>query len=190
MANLNPYSSFATDLTGWSPTNTGALARSTAQFKDDTASCLVTVNAIDDGLISDYFHGCAGSTVYQLSFWVYCLTGNIDFTVGKNEADQPGGYLTNDQEGPLTGILNTWTELKILMAATDPACEQIQVYIQNGSSTNDFYIDKIYFGPEITVTLDDCLPDADVTTTGWTTTPLFSKINDASDATVIQATAV
>jgi hypothetical protein len=29
------------------------------------------------------------------------------------------------------------------------------------------------------------LPDADTTTTGWTTTPLFSKINDASDATVI-----
>lgn len=29
------------------------------------------------------------------------------------------------------------------------------------------------------------LPDADTTTTGWTTTPLFSKINDASDGTVI-----
>jgi hypothetical protein len=40
------------------------------------------------------------------------------------------------------------------------------------------------------LTLDTCLPDADVTTTGWTTAPLFSKINDASDATVIQATAV
>lgn len=33
-------------------------------------------------------------------------------------------------------------------------------------------------------------PDADVATTGWTTTPLYSKINDSSDATVIQATAV
>jgi hypothetical protein len=32
-------------------------------------------------------------------------------------------------------------------------------------------------------------PDADVTTTGWTTTPLFSKINDESDASVITATA-
>lgn len=40
------------------------------------------------------------------------------------------------------------------------------------------------------VTLDSCLPDADVVTTGWTATPLFSKVNDASDATVIQATAV
>lgn len=40
------------------------------------------------------------------------------------------------------------------------------------------------------LTLDDCLPDADVTTTGWSTAPLFSKVNDASDATVITATAV
>lgn len=37
--------------------------------------------------------------------------------------------------------------------------------------------------------LDSVLPDADVITTGWTTTPLYSKINDGSDATVIQATA-
>lgn len=40
------------------------------------------------------------------------------------------------------------------------------------------------------VAVDLTLPDADVTTTGWTTTPLFSKLNDASDATVVQATAV
>ena len=31
-------------------------------------------------------------------------------------------------------------------------------------------------------------PDADTVTTGWTTTPLFSKINDQSDATVITST--
>ena len=43
--------------------------------------------------------------------------------------------------------------------------------------------------PGAGITLDSALPDADVTTTGWTATPLFSKVNDASDATVIQATA-
>jgi hypothetical protein len=32
------------------------------------------------------------------------------------------------------------------------------------------------------------LPDADTVTTGWATAPLFSKVNDASDATVITAT--
>jgi hypothetical protein len=40
-----------------------------------------------------------------------------------------------------------------------------------------------------TVALDTVLPDADITTTGWSTAPLFSKINDDSDATVITATA-
>lgn len=38
--------------------------------------------------------------------------------------------------------------------------------------------------------LQDLFPDADIATTGWTVTPLFSKVNDSSDATVIQATAV
>jgi hypothetical protein len=33
------------------------------------------------------------------------------------------------------------------------------------------------------------LPDADVATGGWTTAPLFSKVNDSSDATIITATA-
>jgi hypothetical protein len=44
-------------------------------------------------------------------------------------------------------------------------------------------------GTIASLTLDSCLPDADVTTTGWTTAPLYSKLNDASDATVVQATA-
>lgn len=33
------------------------------------------------------------------------------------------------------------------------------------------------------------LPDADTATGGWTTAPLFSKVNDSSDATIITATA-
>lgn len=36
----------------------------------------------------------------------------------------------------------------------------------------------------------EILPDADTVTTGWTTTPLFSKLNDGSDATVVTATLV
>jgi hypothetical protein len=39
------------------------------------------------------------------------------------------------------------------------------------------------------ITYQYARPDADTTTTGWTTTPLFSKINDQSNATVITATA-
>ena len=33
------------------------------------------------------------------------------------------------------------------------------------------------------------LPDADLAAGGWTTSPLFSKVNDSSDATIITATA-
>jgi hypothetical protein len=33
------------------------------------------------------------------------------------------------------------------------------------------------------------VPDADITTTGWSSTPLWSKLNDGSDATVVTATA-
>lgn len=36
----------------------------------------------------------------------------------------------------------------------------------------------------------ELVPDEDVLTTGWTTTPLWSKINDKSDATVVKATLV
>lgn len=39
------------------------------------------------------------------------------------------------------------------------------------------------------VSLQEACPDADIVTTGWSTAPLYSKINDASDATVITATA-
>lgn len=51
------------------------------------------------------------------------------------------------------------------------------------------YGDNFGGGTISTVTLDSMLPDADIASTGWSTAPLYSKINDDSDATVIQATA-
>ncbi len=47
----------------------------------------------------------------------------------------------------------------------------------------------IDFGGGTIVTGQVILPDADTATTGWTTAPQFSKVNDSSDATVITATA-
>lgn len=74
-----------------------------------------------------------------------------------------------------------------------------QLLSLDGNGTADWYVGLWKWGSAASVTdwlgepsgptLDSCLPDADITTTGWTTTPLFSKVNDASDATVIQATA-
>jgi len=45
-----------------------------------------------------------------------------------------------------------------------------------------------WIGPAAAGPTQAILPDADTTTTGWTTTPLFSKINDSSDATVVTST--
>lgn len=59
----------------------------------------------------------------------------------------------------------------------------------NGYTEPNRHVDDFGGGTYVAVTLDDCLPDADVTTTGWTATPLFSKVNDASDATIMTATA-
>lgn len=54
---------------------------------------------------------------------------------------------------------------------------------------DDFAVDTAgWIGPAAVGPTQAVLPDADTTTTGWTTTPLFSKINDASDATVITST--
>lgn len=58
-------------------------------------------------------------------------------------------------------------------------------------STNpaEAHVCSMFIAVEYQTGLDSVLPDADITTTGWSTAPLFSKINDSSDATVIQATA-
>lgn len=57
-------------------------------------------------------------------------------------------------------------------------------------NVDDIYLDNFGGGTIAELEFDQIRPDADTETTGWTTTPLYSKINDSSDATVIQATAV
>lgn len=57
-------------------------------------------------------------------------------------------------------------------------------------NVDNIYLDNFGGGTIAELELDQIRPDADNVTTGWTTTPLYSKINDSSDATVIQATAV
>lgn len=58
------------------------------------------------------------------------------------------------------------------------------------ASADDYRGAIVVYKATAAVALDNCLPDADVVATGWSTAPLFSKVNDGSDATVIQATAV
>jgi len=58
-----------------------------------------------------------------------------------------------------------------------------------GNSAVTRSIDDFGGGTYVPLALDEALPDADIVTTGWATAPLFSKVNDASDGTVITATA-
>jgi len=90
--------------------------------------------------------------------------------------------------GSADGI--TWTLRTTWTDTTFSGGGYIGLWSQNNGSGPFGRMDNFGGGNVVSVTLDNCLPDADITTTGWTTTPLYSKVNDASDATVIQATAV
>jgi hypothetical protein len=59
------------------------------------------------------------------------------------------------------------------------------------TTSGDFTHMAIALIPSVpAVEVSQIRPDADTVATGWTTAPLYSKINDSSDSTVIQATAV
>jgi hypothetical protein len=84
-------------------------------------------------------------------------------------------------DGVTYTLRKTWTD------ATYDRSGYIGLYNPNNVTAST--LDNFGGGTIASLTLDTCQPDADVVTTGWTSTPLFSKVNDASDATVIQATA-
>lgn len=49
-------------------------------------------------------------------------------------------------------------------------------------------VSVIAFEPGVAIETHNTLPASDTVTTGWSATPLFSKVNDGSDATVITST--
>lgn len=98
--------------------------------------------------------------------------GSESMTVGANQTQQ-----SNQTIGTLGGAVSTETGNGTVTMSWTP------------SGSNWWNHVAIPVKAAASVTLDECLPDADVTTTGWTSTPLYSKINDGSDGTVIQATA-
>lgn len=89
--------------------------------------------------------------------------------------------LYGSSDGVTYTLRQTWTD------STFDRAGYIGVHHANNPTASS--LDDFGGGTINTLTLDNCLPDADVVTTGWTTAPLFSKVNDTSDATVIQATA-
>lgn len=86
-------------------------------------------------------------------------------------------------------VAGSWILIKAYDDSADGEKITTAGYIGVGFGLGDIYGDNFGGGTISGVTLDSMLPDADITTTGWSTAPLFSKVNDASDSTVIQATA-
>ena len=98
---------------------------------------------------------------------IYCRIGGVDLTPGtRTIAASPG---TNVALGSRAA------------APTIPAFRYSNTYWGVAASVTDF------MGPPVSG--QTLRPASDVATAGWATAPLFSKINDSSDATVISATA-
>lgn len=191
MANLLPNPEFETNTTGWIGSGTPAtVTRSSTWAKTGSWSLRVVNTAADDGALTTPWNNVpvAGSTAYQFSGWIYA-DSSCEVDVGWNEYDSGGGYLTTQHSNANffpTGSVAYF--IQETYPATQATTAYLEVFVSIRNSSIDFYLDTLYLGSPITITLDDCKPDADITTTGWTTTPLWSKLNDASDATLITAT--
>ncbi len=107
-----------------------------------------------------------------------------DYTIATPTAgDGIGLQCIGDQISAWHRRNGTWTQVILVTDTSVTTGSKIGIEIELDGATN------FGGGSYVSVSLDTSLPDADVTTTGWTTTPLYSKVNDSSDATVIQATA-
>lgn len=149
------------------------------------------------------------NTGNESGYFLYCnnvVDGEVElwkFSAGLASAVSLGWFnwvMNGDDYVWVTAIGNTFTLYSSPNGITNWTIRYVwtdSTYLRGGyigafnaNNQNPSWLDDFGGGSIVTVTLDSCLPDADVMTTGWTTTPLFSKVNDASDATVIQATAV
>lgn len=161
-------------------------------------------SGVNEGtLISDVCENGAGQ--YGYDYWTQ--SSLIDEDVTTNDTDRLALNFIALESSQAVGVFTgqsggTWTEAVAEYATTDGSDATLQLQmaempsagtIDGGSttitSTGFGLISTALIPAPSSIELDNCLPDADITTTGWTTTPLYSKINDASDATVIQATA-
>lgn len=142
-----------------------------------------------DGYQAAYFHGTSygSGAVIRLQKFVngaYAQIGSDYNVTTATNGDGIGVQCVGDQISAWHRRSGTWTQVILVTNA------EITTGTKIGMEVKGDFLTNFGGGTYAAVTLDNCLPDADVVTTGWTTAPLFSKVNDASDATVIQATAV
>jgi hypothetical protein len=158
------------------------------------------------GLVADLFGGHSAGPGFM----------GLGFDSGGKLYTEIGSQSPTGSGGP-TLVANTWYEVDLRVKA-DVATATVDGRVngtalpQNTVSGGPFTLDDYRLGeyasavtydlyydtldvsntaadyPLTYVSLQTILPDADVAAGGWATAPLFSKINDSSDATVITAT--
>ncbi len=138
-----------------------------------------------DATVSGF--GAEGSTAVNIGSW-FRIEARIvaSATVGEFQwklFNSPDSTTATETSANFTGLnLGANTDMIRWGSNTLFPASPFTVYFDDiAVSTTD------WIGP--TATSQIILPDADTTTTGWTSTPLWSKVNDASDATVITSTA-
>jgi len=138
-------------------------------------------------VLSDGSPSAADTTVPSITTEVdgaLILLFNWDWADTTNNLTPPTGTTPTFTERLDTTLCYVATGILATAGATGS-----KTMANNASSTSPFGGMMFAIVPAAAVEMQQIRPDADVTTTGWTITPLFSKINDESDATVITATA-
>ena len=184
MANRVANPDFETNTTGWAALGGATIARSTADYHSGSACLDVTTGTDWLGVMCNPVEVIdVSNQLFRISCWLKAATsGDIGRAVTMYAIASPGGQ----QEGLDFNLPADWAQYVLYHTWPASMSEyRFDVRANSGVATR-FFLDDVFIDA---ATLDNCLPDADVVTTGWTTTPLFSKVNDASDATVIQATA-
>lgn len=161
--------------------------------------CRITNSVNDAGLYCETLT-LQVNTQYTFSLYMKNNGGNTGITLNCRDSTTftSVGYVD-------VTITSEWARYTLTFT-TDATHTGYILYVMGASGTGfNFYVDafQVETGASATaydqtgagtpdpgsLTLDSALPDADITTTGWSTAPLYSKLNDASDATVITATA-
>lgn len=134
------------------------------------------------------------SNAADLSPWVYAACGAFNYALSDAQVEAAFGA-----NGAALATSDIWTasggapvaliECNVAAASlVDLAGNATSIAVGGAPTLNTGEAPANYTFDGTGVVLQQILPDADVTTTGWSTTPLWSKLSDDSDATVITAT--
>lgn len=125
-------------------------------------------------------------TIFPLSvntwYWIEMI---FDVSTATHQVfGRVNGVDMNSPAGFAAGSASTLSFHQLISLAGDPAgfTNYYGMWKWGSATTNADWLGEPAGGQTL-------LPDADLATTGWATAPLFSKVADSSDATLITATA-